>query len=132
MKTIDSTWTRNNLLDEINRLRCINEHLWEYLAKLQTEYPYVDRFAQATQPKFRVGQYVVALTNNPKWDSANGEPYRIDKGIVRITKITPTGQPFSEWETSKTASKFCYSHNGKEGDYSIPEVWFRALRPEEI
>jgi predicted nuclease with TOPRIM domain len=76
------------------------------------------------KPKFRVGQYVVALTNNSKWDSVNGEPYRIDKAVVRITSVTTNIFP--------KGSPFCYSHNGKEGDYSIPEVWFRALRPEEI
>jgi len=76
------------------------------------------------KPKFRVGQFVMALTNNPKWDSVNGEPYRIDKAVVRITQFTTSNFP--------KGSPFCYSHNGKEGNYSIPEVWFRALRPEEI
>ena len=78
------------------------------------------------KPKFRVGQYVMVLQNNPKWDSANGEPYRIDREVVRITCVEPSGC------LTKSASKFVYTHSGKEGNYLIPEVWFRILREDEI
>jgi hypothetical protein len=81
---------------------------------------------EPAKPKFRVGQYVMVLQNNPKWDSANGEPYRIDREVVRITRVEPAIAP------PKSASKFVYTHSGKEGNYLIPEVWFRILREDEI
>ena len=85
---------------------------------------------EPAKPKFRVGQFVMALDHNPKWDptfpSTNKEPYRIDKAVVRITRAIPVGKP------SALSSDFYFSHDGVQGNYSIPEVWFRALRPEEI
>jgi len=159
---IDSSSTRNDLLEEIGRLRCNSEtqskHLAEALKEkndlaarncaikqqldlernrceeaewhsqatkeqkddLQKRYDtLVDR--QPALPKFRVGQFVMSLGPNPKWDSTNGTPYRIDKAVVRITRVVFVG----------TAKPY-YIHSGLNGNSSIPEVWFRALRPEEI
>lgn len=69
--------------------------------------------------KYRVGQVVMTLDHNPKFTGPHTDPqYRIDKSIQTIERV---------WQGEDKLIWYGFKNTNQQ----LPEIWMRALRPEE-
>lgn len=88
-------------------------------------------YTQRPEPKFRVGQYVMELDSNPNWTSNwSPAPYKIDKRIVKIEKVLEANIANGMKAGNATSNHWYEYTPASHGP--LPEVWFRALRSEEV